>query len=94
MDNEAILRKYKRRQRLIDILPVVALAALFAILVATVQSKGYRLDMYLKIVFNEGVVLAVVATGAVFIYTLGSFDISLGASTLFSATITRHRAFR
>ena len=34
MDNEAILRKYKRRQRLIDILPVVALVALFAILVA------------------------------------------------------------
>ena len=88
MDNEAILRKYKRRQRLIDILPVVALSALFAILVVTVQSKGYRLDMYLKIVFNEGVVLAVVATGAVFIYTLGSFDISLGASTLFSATLT------
>ncbi len=69
------------------ILPIVALAALFAILVVTVQSKGYRLDMYLKIVFNEGVVLAVVATGAVFIYTLGSFDISLGASTLFSAPL-------
>lgn len=52
-----------------------------------VQSKGYRLDMYLRILFNEGVVLAIVATGAVFIYTLGSFDISLGASTLFSATL-------
>ena len=43
--------------------------------------------MYLKIIFNEGIVLAVVATGAVFIYSLGSFDISLGASTLFSATL-------
>ncbi len=52
-----------------------------------VTGKGYRLDMYLKIIFNEGVVLAVVATGATFIYTLGSFDISLGASTLFSATL-------
>ena len=30
--------------------------------------------------------LAIVATGSVFIYTLGSFDISLGAATLFSAT--------
>ena len=87
MDNEAILRKYKLRQKLIDILPIAALAVLFAVLVFTVQSKGYRLDMYLKIRFNEGVVLAVVATGAVFIYTLGSFDISLGASTLFSATL-------
>ena len=87
MEQEAILRKYKLRQRLIDLLPLAALAALFAILCITVQSKGYRLDMYLKIIFNEGVVLAVVATGAVFIYTLGSFDISLGASTLFSATL-------
>ena len=87
MEQEAILRKYRLRQRLIDLLPLVALAVLFAILCITVQSKGYRLDMYLRIVFNEGVVLAVVATGAVFIYTLGSFDISLGASTLFSATL-------
>lgn len=44
-------------------------------------------SIYQYIVFNEGVVLAVVATGAVFIYTPGSFDISLGASTLFSATL-------
>ena len=41
MDNEAILRKYKRRQRLIDILPVVALSALFAILVVTVLPVVY-----------------------------------------------------
>ena len=50
-------------------------------------AKEYRLDKYLQIIFNEGVVLAVVATGAIFIYTLGSFDISLGAATLFSATM-------
>ena len=81
------LRKDKIKQILIDILPLAALGVLFAALCLTVQSKGYRLDMYLRIVFNEGVVLAVVATGAVFIYTLGSFDISLGASTLFSATL-------
>jgi ribose transport system permease protein len=52
-----------------------------------VSSKGFRLDIYLKKILNEGVVLAVVATGAIFIYSLGSFDISLGASTLFSATL-------
>lgn len=87
MDNQKILRRYKARQRLVDILPVVAVAVLFFVLCAVVHAKEYRLDMYLKIIFNEGVVLAVVATGAVFIYTLGSFDISLGASTLFSATV-------
>ena len=87
MDQQKILRRYQARQRLIEILPIAALAVLFCLLCAVVKVKEYRLDMYLKIIFNEGVVLAIVATGAVFIYTLGSFDISLGASTLFSATV-------
>ena len=88
MDSKtALLKKYKRRQRLVTVLPFVALAVLFAVLCLTVQAKGYGLPMYLKILLNEGVVLAIVATGATFIYTLGSFDISLGASTLFSATV-------
>lgn len=78
---------YQRKQMIIKLIPLLALAALFATLCATVSSKGYRLDMYLEIIFNEGVVLAVVATGAIFIYTLGSFDISLGASTLLSAAL-------
>lgn len=79
--------KYKIRQMLITALPFAALLLLFLLFCAIVNGKGYRLDLYLKIVLNEGVVLAVVATGAVFIYTLGTFDISLGASTLFSATM-------
>jgi ribose transport system permease protein len=84
---KAGLDKYKIQQLIITVLPFVALIALFAIFCGVVQMKGYRLDMYLKIVFNEGVVLAVVATGAIFIYTLGTFDISLGAATLFAATM-------
>lgn len=79
--------KYKVSQIVITVLPFVALAVLFGIFVGVVMMKGYRLDMYLQIVFNEGVVLAVVATGAIFIYTLGTFDISLGAATLFAATM-------
>ena len=82
-----LLQKHKRQQVLISLLPFAALLALFAILCAVVQAKDYRLSQYLKIIFNEGVVLAIVATGATYIYTLGSFDISLGASTLFSATL-------
>ncbi len=79
--------KYKLGQTVIKVLPVAALAVLFLIFVGVVQFKGYRLDMYLQIAFNEGIVLAVVATGAIFIYTLGTFDISLGAATLFAATM-------
>lgn len=81
------LDKYKIGQIAVRVLPFVALAALFAVFCLVVTNKGYRLDKYLQIVFNEGIVLAVVATGAIFIYTLGSFDISLGAATLFSATM-------
>ena len=74
-------------QFLVTLLPFAALVVLFGLFVGVVSMKGYRLDMYLQIVFNEGVVLAVVATGAIFIYTLGTFDISLGAATLFAATM-------
>jgi ribose transport system permease protein len=41
----------------------------------------------LKAIVNQSVVVALVATGAVFIYTLGSFDISLGAATGVSALL-------
>ena len=41
----------------------------------------------IKAVVNQSVVVALVATGAVFIYTLGSFDISLGAATGVSALL-------
>ena len=80
---------------MVAILPFVALIVLFALFVGVVSTKGYRLDMYLQIVFNEGVVLAVVATGAIFIYTLGTFDISLGAATLFAGSfgLQRHREY-
>lgn len=81
------LNHYKVRQTLITVLPFIALLILFGLFCLTVTTKEYRLDKYLNIVFNEGVVLAIVATGAIFIYTLGSFDISLGAATLFSATM-------
>lgn len=77
----------KNKKMMISALPFVALVVLLAVFCGIVSSKGYRLDMYIKIVFNEGIVLSIVATGAIFIYTLGSFDISLGAATLFGATL-------
>lgn len=87
MSEEKKFKVLKLMQAVIGLLPMIALVVLFFVFIGVVQAEGYRLDMYLQIVFNEGVVLAVVATGAVFIYTLGTFDISLGAATLFAATI-------
>lgn len=85
VDNTKI--KFRIKKIAITILPLVALLILFSALCIIVSIKGYRLGRYLEIVFNQGLVLAIVATGSIFIYTLGSFDISLGASTLFSATL-------
>lgn len=79
--------RYQLQKGFVNLLPFAALVVLVAVFAGVVTSKGYRLSMYMEIVFNEGVVLSVVATGAIFIYTLGSFDISLGAATLFAATM-------
>lgn len=81
------INKFRIQELIITLMPFVALVSLFAIFCAVVTAKDYMLSLYLKIIFNEGVVLTVVATGAIFIYALGSFDISLGASTLLSATL-------
>ena len=77
----------KNKKMMISALPFVALVVLLAVFCGIVSSKGYRLDMYIKIVFNEGIVFVIDVSGAIFIYTLGSFDISLGAATLFAATL-------
>nr|MCR5397330.1 inner-membrane translocator [Lachnospiraceae bacterium] len=87
MSEEKKFKILKLMQTIIGLLPMIALVVLFFVFIGVVQSAGYRLDMYLQIVFNEGVVLAVVATGAVFIYTLGTCGISLGAATVVAATI-------
>ena len=51
------MNKYIAAQTAIKVLPFAALVLLFGIFLAVVSAKGYRLDMYLQIVFNEGVVL-------------------------------------
>lgn len=80
-------KKYKIKSLLINLLPIIALAVLFAIYMLIMVNKGYKIDLQLKRLFNQAVVLVVVATGATFIYSLGTFDISLGAEVLFSCTL-------
>ncbi len=84
---DSSVKKYKFKNLAITLLPIVALAILFAIFCVVVTVNDYNLELYLTNVINRGTVLVLVATGAIFIYTLGSFDISLGASTLLCATV-------
>lgn len=66
---------------------VLGLVILIAVFLLIGIGKDINIAYGLKAVVNQSVVVAVIATGAVFIYTLGSFDISLGASTAVSALL-------
>ena len=79
--------KYTIRKVLINVLPLLALLALFATYMILLTVKDYNIKMSLTTIVNQSIVLVFVATGATFIFTLGQFDISLGANTLFSAVI-------
>ena len=67
--------------------PILGLLVLIILYFVLGAVKDINVTYGLRTVFNQSVVVAVVATGAVFIYTLGSFDISLGASTAVSALV-------
>lgn len=81
------LKKQRTKGIIIMLLPIAALVLLFVIYLAIILANDYNLAINLETIVNQAIVLVLVATGAIFIFTLGSFDISLGASTLFSATI-------
>lgn len=81
------MKNYKLKKYIMNLTPLFGLAALFVafIIIGTVQDINISYGM--KNIINQSVVVAVVATGAIFIYTLGSFDISLGASVAVSALL-------
>lgn len=67
--------------------PLIGLITLIAAYFIIGSSKDINISYGIKAIINQSVVIAIVATGAVFIYTLGSFDISLGASVAVSSLI-------
>ena len=68
-----------------NLVPLFMLIILIAVYFIARSITGYRGD--LTDVINNGVFVAVVATGAVYIYSSGSFDMSLGPASLMCATI-------
>lgn len=70
-----------------NLTPLFGLAALFLAFLIIGTAQDINIGYGMKSIINQSVVVAVVATGAIFIYTLGSFDISLGASVAVSALI-------
>ncbi|MBD5489347.1 MAG: inner-membrane translocator [Lachnospiraceae bacterium] len=81
------MSKNKIKKYIMNLTPLFGLIALFVAFLIIGTMRDINVSYGLKSIINQSVVVAVVATGAIFIYTLGSFDISLGASTAVSALI-------
>lgn len=87
MENEKIIRRENRKAAVFRFAPLMGLILLFGIFMILAVVKDINISYSFKNIINQSVVVVVAATGAVFIYTLGSFDISLGASLCVSALI-------
>ena len=81
------MKKEKIKKYILNFAPLFGLVALVAAFFILGTMKDINIAYGLKSIINQSVVVAVVATGAIFIYTLGSFDISLGASVAVSALL-------
>lgn len=81
------MKKNRIKKYIMNLTPLFGLLALFIAFLVLGTVQDINISYGLKSIINQSVVVAVVATGAVFIYTLGSFDISLGASVAVSALV-------
>lgn len=82
-----IMNRYTLKRKIFSIAPIFGLLALVICFFAAAKVKDLNIAYSMKNILNQSVVVAVIATGAIFIYTLGSFDISLGASACVSALV-------
>lgn len=79
--------KDKVKNVLIKCAPIIGLVVLFVIFIILGFQTDINFEYTFKNIFNQSVVVILAATGAIFIYSIGSFDISLGASLCVSAII-------
>ena len=81
----SIKKFLSNKQMWINSIPFFMLMILIIAYAIAKAVTGYKGD--LTQVINNGVFIAIVATGAVFIYSSGSFDMSLGPASLMCATV-------
>ena len=88
-NRESFLTKLKtitEQRWFVQTLPIVFLLAL--VLVFSILTKGRFSDpKMLKLIFQQAVIVATVATGASFIYASGNINLAMGATTVLTATI-------
>ena len=87
--NSPELRRKKavKQQRIVSLIPLIACLVLAALYFIFAIANGYNLSIGIKVIISNATLVALVATGATFIFTAGSFDLSLGANMLISALL-------
>lgn len=80
----------KNRFRILKFSAIVPLITpLFLLLFFGILTKGLFFTPFnINILINQSIILAVIATGAVFIYSMGYIDISVGTITCFTGIIS------
>lgn len=86
-ERERRLRQAAKRSRLVSLIPLDACLTLGGLYLLLAWQNGYDLGIGLSVVISNAALVALVATGATFIFTAGSFDLSLGANMLVSALV-------
>ena len=85
------LKTRRRREKRIRLLtrwvPAGACGILALLYLACASVRGFDLRIGLQVVVADASLVALVATGATFIFTCGSFDLSLGSNMLVSALV-------
>ncbi|MGN1096029.1 MAG: hypothetical protein ACI4QR_06540 [Eubacteriales bacterium] len=89
-DADAAAKKRRKAiivQKIVSAIPLMACVILGLLYIISAALNGYNLAIGLEVVIANATIVALVATGATFIFTSGSFDLSLGSNMLISAII-------
>lgn len=79
------LRQALIMKRLINFVPIIGTVVLAAMFFFICFSRGYDVQSNFEVVIKRALIVGFLATGATFIFAIGSFDLSLGANMLVSA---------
>ena len=73
--------------KITSLIPLMACLILAAVYFTVAVSNGYNIRIGMRVIISNATLVALVATGATFIFTSGSFDLSLGSNMLISALL-------
>lgn len=81
------LRQALLMKRLVNIIPITGTLVLAILFFSICILRGYDVQSNLEVVIKRAMIVGFLATGASFIFAIGSFDLSLGANMLVSAAL-------